>query len=106
MATADGIGVIGRGKSHIRIGGDHEEVKLLGEANPALRSEGTVRYENPTSINLAREVAASGEPHSHRRHNVFSPDFHKCVFPLLMWETCLPNESTLIFLAPTRDGIT
>ena len=47
MATADGIGVIGRGKSHIRIGGDHEEVQLLGEANPALRGEGAVRYENP-----------------------------------------------------------
>ena len=47
MATADGIDVIGRGKSHIRIGGDHEEVKLLGEANPALRGEGAVRYEDP-----------------------------------------------------------
>ena len=47
MATADGIGVIGRGKSHIRIGGDHEKIQLLGEANPALRGEGTIRYENP-----------------------------------------------------------
>ena len=28
-------------------GGGHEEVKLLGEANPALRGEGAVRYEHP-----------------------------------------------------------
>ena len=54
MTTADGIGVIGRGQSHIRRGGDHEEIKLLGEANPALRGEGTIRYENPTFMNLAR----------------------------------------------------
>ena len=46
MTTADIIGVIGGGRSHIRVRGDLEEVQFFGKTHSAVGRKGAVRNEN------------------------------------------------------------